>query len=80
MPAVVASGIFGEREADHLLILSQVVLSLQLGFALVPLIGFTSDKAKMGAFANGSLIRVAGWVITIVIIALNAKLLLDMLR
>jgi manganese transport protein len=55
-----------------------VVLSMQLGFAVWPLMRFTSERAKMGPFVNGPMIRALGWTVTLVIITLNVKLLFDM--
>ncbi len=77
VPAVVIIAIYGENKAMELLIASQVVLSLQLGFAIWPLMRFTSDKSKMGEFANPWWIKGVGWTITVVIITLNLKLLYD---
>lgn len=78
IPAVLVIGIFGEGETTQLLIASQVVLSMQLGFAVWPLMRFTGEKKKMGEFANGLWIKLLGWTTTLIIIALNVKLLLDM--
>lgn len=58
-----------------MLILSQVILSLQLGFAVVPLVMFTSNKAKMGRFANGTVIKVVSWATAAIIVCLNVYLL-----
>jgi manganese transport protein len=77
IPAVLVIGIFGEGKTTALLIISQVVLSMQLGFAVWPLMRFTSEKAKMGEFANPPWIKILGWLTTIVIIVLNAKLIAD---
>jgi manganese transport protein len=77
VPAVLVIGIFGEGETTKLLIASQVVLSMQLGFAVWPLMRFTSEKQKMGEFANGFWIKVFGWTSTLLIITLNVKLLFD---
>jgi manganese transport protein len=77
VPAVAVIGYYGESRTTDLLVWSQVILSLQLGFAVVPLIRFTSDPAKMGRFANGVWIRVLAWFAAAVIIALNLKLLAD---
>ncbi len=63
-----------ERALGSLLVLSQVVLSLQLGFAVIPLIHFTSNKEKMGVFANKTWIKVMAWLAAIIIVGLNAKL------
>jgi manganese transport protein len=77
IPAVVVIGIFGEKETTQLLIVSQVVLSMQLGFAIWPLLRFTGEKRKMGEFTNGLVIKALGWSMALIIIALNVKLLLD---
>lgn len=74
IPAYIVIIVYGEGETGALLVLSQVVLSLQLGFAVVPLIHFTSDKATMGKFANKMWVKVAAWVIALIIISLNVKL------
>ena len=63
-----------ERALGSLLVLSQVVLSLQLGFAVIPLIHFTSNKEKMGVFANKTWIKVLAWLAAVIIVGLNAKL------
>ncbi len=73
-PAIVTIMISGEQATYKLLILSQVVLSLQLPFAIIPLIHFTSDKAKMGDFANALWVKVLAWVTAAVIVALNMRL------
>jgi manganese transport protein len=77
LPAVLVIGIFGESKTTQLLIASQVVLSMQLGFAVWPLLRFTGEKAKMGEFANKLWLKILGWMTAAVIIALNVKLLLD---
>src|SRR5437016_415488 len=77
VPAVLVIGIFGEGKTTELLIASQVVLSMQLGFAVWPLMRFTSEKAKMGEFANPVWIKILGWTTAGIIIMLNVKLLLD---
>jgi manganese transport protein len=77
IPAVVVIAIFGEKETTQLLIVSQVVLSMQLGFAVWPLLRFTGEKKKMGEFANSLLIKLLGWTTALIIIALNVKLLFD---
>ncbi|MAQ41463.1 Nramp family divalent metal transporter [Mesonia oceanica] len=76
-PALFTIIYFGERATGELLVLSQVVLSLQLGFAIIPLIHFVSDKNKMKGFHINWLIKIASWVISIVIIMLNGKLVYD---
>ncbi len=80
VPAVICTVLYGPGGTAKLLILSQVVLSLQLPFAVVPLIVFTSDRKKMGPFASPRWLQAAGWLTAAVIVVLNAKLLLDTLR
>lgn len=75
VPAVIVIGVMGEGQVTNLLILSQVVLSFQLPFAVVPLVMFTSDPRKMGEFANGRWVAALAWVVTAAIVALNAELL-----
>src|SRR5437868_4027296 len=75
IPAIVVVWLYGERGTGALLILSQVVLSLQLPFAVFPLIVFTSDRAKMGPFVAPAWMRAMAWVTGVVIAALNAWLL-----
>jgi manganese transport protein len=77
IPAVVVIGIFGEGKTTQLLVGSQVVLSMQLGFAVWPLLRFTDEKAKMGEFVNPTWIRILGWTTAAIIIVLNVKLLFD---
>jgi manganese transport protein len=77
VPAVTVIGIFGEGETTKLLIASQVVLSMQLGFAIWPLMRFTGERQKMGEFVNRFWIKLLGWSTTLVIVALNLKLLCD---
>ncbi len=77
LPAVAVIGIYGESKTTSLLVASQVVLSLQLGFAVWPLMRFTSEPAKMGIFANSTGVRVIGYGMALLIIGLNLKLLFD---
>jgi len=77
IPAVLVIGMFGEGKTTQLLVASQVVLSMQLGFAVWPLLRFTGEKAKMGEFANGLVVKILGWMTAIIIISLNVKLLFD---
>jgi manganese transport protein len=77
VPAVFTIIYFGEDGLGSLIILSQVVLSLQLGFAVIPLIHFTSDKKRMGKFAIGFKTKVLAWACAIIIVALNAKLVYE---
>jgi manganese transport protein len=76
-PAVVAIALAGDQGVYKLLILSQVVLSLQLPFAIIPLLHFTSDSKKMGRFANPLWIKLLGWLVAAVIITLNTKLVFE---
>jgi manganese transport protein len=78
IPAFVGVAWLGEQSVGKLLVLSQVALSLQLPFALYPLIRFTSDRGVMGALANSSLVRVVGWVLFVVIGVANLALLAEM--
>ncbi len=80
VPAVIVTAISGERGTGQLLILSQVILSMQLSFAVVPLVMFTSDKAKMGAFVSPGWLKVLAWVIAAVIGLLNIWLLIETFR
>jgi manganese transport protein len=75
IPAVIVTALLGENGTAQLLILSQVILSMQLSFAVIPLVMFTSDKAKMGEFVNPGWIKIGGWFLAIVIALLNAYLL-----
>jgi manganese transport protein len=75
VPAVIVTALYGERGATSLLILSQVILSLQLSFAVVPLVLFTGQRRKMGEFANGRLLSAAAWLVVAVIGGLNGWLL-----
>ncbi|MCE5328508.1 MAG: Nramp family divalent metal transporter [Planctomycetaceae bacterium] len=74
VPAVIVVMISGEKGIYSLLIFSQVVLSLQLPFAIVPLVRFTSSRRKMGPFANRRWLIVVAWLITAIIVALNVQL------
>ncbi len=77
IPAVLVILINGEDDVDSLLIFSQVVLSMQLGFAIIPLIHFVSDKATMGKFVISPKVKFAAWLITIVLVYLNARLIME---
>lgn len=74
IPAVIVILINGEDNIDNLLILSQVILSLQLGFAIIPLIHFVSDKKTMGSFAIKPIVQVIAWIITAVLVYLNLNM------
>jgi manganese transport protein len=75
VPAVLTAIFFGESGTAKLLILSQVILSLQLSFAVFPLVGFTSDRLKMGAFVNAPWLKGLAYLTAVVIFVLNAWLL-----
>jgi|CXWL01.1.fsa_nt_gi manganese transport protein len=75
VPAVIVAGLYGERGVGQLLILSQVILSLQLSFAVVPLVAFTCERAKMRQFVNSRPLAILAWAVTAVIVGLNAYLL-----
>jgi manganese transport protein len=77
VPALIAIVFFGERSTGNLLVLSQVVLSLQLSFAVVPLVMFTSDRRLMGEFVNPPWLKVLAWAIAVIIGSLNLWLLLQ---
>jgi len=77
VPAIVVIGVFGEGKTTELLIASQVCLSMQLGFAVWPLMRFTGEASKMGEFVNPIWIKILGWTTASIIIVLNVKLLLD---
>lgn len=80
IPAVICVILYGEDGIAKLLILSQVVLSFQLAFAVIPLVLFTSDRKKMGKFVNSGTIKVLAWVCTTVIVLLNVKYLIDYIK
>jgi manganese transport protein len=80
VPAVIVTALYGERGAGSLLILSQVILSLQLSFAVVPLVWFTGQRKKMGEFANSGLLSAAAWAAAFAIIGLNTWLLIATFR
>jgi manganese transport protein len=80
VPAVIVTAVHGEEGAVGLLILSQVILSLQLSFAVVPLVRFTGERRKMGEFANGRLLSAVAWTVAVVIVALNGWLLVGVFK
>ena len=77
IPAVVILLVFGENHTGDLLVLSQVVLSAQLPFAIIPLVHLVSDRRTMGEFAIGRTARLAAWTTTLVIVVLNGWLLVE---
>jgi manganese transport protein len=74
---VFVTAIYGQKGTASLLILSQVILSMQLSFAVFPLVMFTSDKRKMGEFVNRGWVKSLAWIVAIFIAALNAWLLVQ---
>jgi manganese transport protein len=80
IPAVIVSALSGEHGTAQLLVLSQVILSLQLSFAVFPLVTFTSDRAKMGEFVNATWLKGLAWTVAIVIATLNGWLLFTLFR
>ncbi len=77
IPAIIVIAVFGEDQVDSLLVFSQVVLSLQLGFAVIPLIHFVSDKKTMGAFVIKPIVKFFAWLIASVLVYLNLKMLTE---
>ncbi len=77
VPAVITTIIYGESGTAKLLVFSQVVLSLQLSFAVIPLVIFTSSRQKMGEFVNPIWVKVLAWTTAAIIVSLNVKFLLD---
>jgi manganese transport protein len=75
VPAIIVAGFFGSGGTAKLLILSQVILSMQLSFAVVPLVRFTSDKLKMGAMVNPAWLKVLAYTVAVLIAGLNIWLL-----
>src|SRR5262249_55853353 len=72
VPAILVTALYGHYGTTQLLVLSQVILSLQLSFAVFPLVAFTSDRKKMGEFANPTWLRLLAWSVAGIIAALNA--------
>jgi manganese transport protein len=77
IPAVIVAALFGAGGTAKLLLLSQVILSLQLSFAVIPLVLFTSDRRKMGKFVSPRWLQALAWITTAVIVLLNGKYLCD---
>jgi manganese transport protein len=80
LPTIIVAALWGTSGTSRLLLLSQVILSMQLSFAVFPLIAFTSDRGKMGQFVNRSWLRILGWSAAILIAVLNAWLLVQICR
>jgi manganese transport protein len=79
VPVVVVTALYGEEGTGRLLIFSQVILSMQLPFAVIPLVMFVSDRGKMGVFVIPRSIAALAWAVAAIIVALNVKLLSDTL-
>jgi len=77
IPAIIVIAIFGEDKVDSLLVFSQVLLSLQLGFAVIPLIHFVSDKKTMGPFAIKPILQFIAWAVASILVYLNLKMLTE---
>ena len=77
VPALVVMFIYGDQEIDQLLVLSQVILSVQLGFAIIPLIHFVSDKNTMGKFVIPLRTKIAAWAVAVLLICLNTQLVAE---
>jgi manganese transport protein len=77
VPALLVIYYLGDDKVGDMLIFSQVVLSLQLGFAVIPLIHFVSDRKRMGVFAIGTVVRIISWITAILIVGLNIKLIIE---
>lgn len=74
---VVVTALYGESGTARLLVFSQVILSMQLPFAVIPLVRFVSDRKLMGVFATGRALTAVAWAVAALILLLNGKLLLD---
>jgi manganese transport protein len=79
VPVVVVTALYGERGTGQLLVFSQVILSMQLPFAVIPLVRFVSDRRKMGDFVISRSVATAAWIVAGIIVILNCKLLYDTL-
>jgi len=79
IPAVIVTAIYGETGTAKLLVLSQVILSLQLSFAVVPLVIFTGSRDKMGEFVSSRTLKILAWTTASIIVSLNVKYLADAL-
>jgi manganese transport protein len=77
VPAVLTAAFFGTRGTAKLLLLSQVILSMQLSFAVIPLVMFTSDRRKMGEFVSSRWLQTLAWITVTIIVVLNVKYLAD---
>ena len=80
VPAALVAAFYGPSGIGKLILLSQAILSMQLSFAVFPLVAFTSSKDRMGKFANGSLLRFASYTAAISIAGLNVWLLVEIFQ
>jgi manganese transport protein len=80
IPAVIVTALYGAHGTAKLLVLSQVILSMQLSFAVFPLVMFTGDRHKMGEFVNAAWVKALAWTVAIFIAVLNAWLLVQTFR
>jgi manganese transport protein len=80
VPTVIITILYGSRGTGKLIIFSQVILSLQLSFAVFPLVAFTSDRRRMGEFVNARWLKHLSYVVAVLIAALNLWLLIQMFR
>ncbi len=80
VPAVIVTALYGTKGTGRLLLLSQAILSMQLSFAVFPLLAFTSDKMKMGTFVNGAVLRTLGYAVAVIIAGLNLWLLIEIFQ
>ncbi len=80
VPAVIVTALYGTTGTGKLLLLSQAILSMQLSFAVFPLVAFTSDKLQMGPFVNGPILRLASYCVAFIIAGLNLWLLIEIFR
>ena len=77
VPAVICTAFYGESGTARLLVLSQVILSMQLSFAVIPLVLFTGNRGKMGEFVNPLWVKILAWLTAGIIVLLNVKYLYD---
>lgn len=80
IPAVIVASILGDSGVGKLLVLSQVILSLALSFAVIPLVHFTSAPSKMRGFVSPWWVRIVGWIIAAIIAGLNAYLVVASIK
>ncbi len=80
VPAVIVTALYGTKGTGRLLLLSQAILSMQLSFAVFPLVALTSDKIKMGTFVNGAVLRTLSYAVAIIIAGLNLWLLIEIFQ